>query len=97
LFEFPGGAGGTDQVKVTGIDTTADYLDAKIVGGTGIGTTVLTPGANEDLEISLSSPPLSGPGNPNVIPIVGTVGQTWYDTVAGIHYICDGGIVWSVV
>jgi len=98
LFEFPGGAGGTDQVKVTGTDTTADYLDAKIVGKAGeIVTTVLNLGANENLEISLASPPLSGLGNPNVVPVVGVLGQTYYDTGAGIHYICDDTGLWSVI
>lgn len=40
------------KAKVTTNDTTTDFLDSKIVAGTGISKTVLNPGANETLEIS---------------------------------------------
>jgi len=52
----PASAGGTDtfKAKVSGTDTTEDFLQAKIVAGTGITISVLNSGANEQLEISSS-------------------------------------------
>jgi len=41
-----------EKVGITAADTTPDYLNAKVVGGTGIGTAVLGAGGNEDLQIN---------------------------------------------
>lgn len=38
--------------KVSATDTTTDYLNSKIVAGTGISKVILNPGANETLQIS---------------------------------------------
>ncbi|MDD5342779.1 MAG: tail fiber domain-containing protein [Patescibacteria group bacterium] len=47
-----GGAGGTDElVKVSSNDTTAGYLNGKLVAGTNITLTELNNGANETLRI----------------------------------------------
>lgn len=40
------------KVKVSSADTTADFLENKLVAGTGITLTKLNPGADEDLEIA---------------------------------------------
>lgn len=47
-------AGGSSdhKVAITGADTTADYLNAKISGSSGITLSVLNPGANEVLQIA---------------------------------------------
>ena len=42
------------KVKVSSADTTADFLENKLVAGTGITLTKLNPGADEDLEITSS-------------------------------------------
>jgi len=39
------------KVKVSSADTTADFLENKLVAGTGISIAKLNPGADEDLEI----------------------------------------------
>lgn len=49
-----------ELVKITASDTTTGYLDAKLVEGTGITTTVLNPGASETLEVSVNSTFLDG-------------------------------------
>ena len=41
-----------EKVGITAADTTPDYLNAKVVAGTGIGTAVLGAGGNEDLQIN---------------------------------------------
>jgi hypothetical protein len=51
------GAGGTgvdEKVKVSGDDTTTGFLEQKVVAGSGIALATLNPGADEDLEISVS-------------------------------------------
>lgn len=40
------------KVKVSSADTTADFLENKLVAGTGISIAKLNPGADEDLEIT---------------------------------------------
>jgi len=56
-------------VKVSAADTTADYLNPKISGGTGITTAILNPGANEQLEVSLTPGAyVSGSGTTGTIP-----------------------------
>lgn len=42
------------KLKVSSADTTADFLENKLVAGTGITLTKLNPGADEDLEITSS-------------------------------------------
>jgi len=52
-----GGSGSTDtdeKVKVSSDDTTAAYLDTKIVAGVGVRLAVLNDGANESLQIYLA-------------------------------------------
>jgi hypothetical protein len=44
--------GDSATVKVTGADTTADYLASKLSAGTGIVLTTLNPGGDEIIEIS---------------------------------------------
>ena len=47
------GSGGTDElVKASPTDTTAAYLNTKIAAGSNISLNLLTPGANEAVEIS---------------------------------------------
>jgi len=41
-----------EKVKVSSADTTAEYLESKIVAGSGIGITKLNPGGRESLEIT---------------------------------------------
>jgi len=49
-----------ELVKVTGADTTAGNLAAKVVAGAGIALTTLNPGANEQLQISATGGPAAG-------------------------------------
>lgn len=49
-----GGGADTFKAKVSGTDTTEDFLSGKIVAGTGITISVLNAGANEQLEIASS-------------------------------------------
>jgi hypothetical protein len=50
---LPIGAGSTDElVKVSSVDTLADYLNSKLVAGTNIVLTIVNPGGNEQIEIS---------------------------------------------
>ena len=43
-------------VKVSNADTTASYLENKLIAGTGISVTKLNPGANEQLRVAYSGP-----------------------------------------
>lgn len=52
-FEIGAGGGGGTTVKVTSSDTTAGYLNDKVVVGDGLETSVVSPGGNEDLQIDL--------------------------------------------
>lgn len=63
LFSFDTGTGGGDTVKVSGVDTTADYLSAKLVAGAGISLAVVNPGANEDVQITATGGTPTGYGN----------------------------------
>jgi hypothetical protein len=54
-FAFPG------FVTITVADTTGSYLGTKLVAGTGITKTVLSPGGNETLEIKTSGPTMPAP------------------------------------
>lgn len=96
LFSFDAGSGGGDTVKVTGADALAEYLDDKLNAGGGISLTVLNPGGTEQLQVAATNAPLSGIVPPHGA-VTGNMGQTYYDTVALIHYICDGGNAWSVI
>jgi hypothetical protein len=42
----------SDKVKVSGSDTTTNYLGSKLSAGTGIALTTVNPGANEVIQIS---------------------------------------------
>jgi len=54
-------AGASDhKVLVDGADTTADYLAAKIVAGTGVSLTILNPGGNEEIQINNTGVPVAG-------------------------------------
>ena len=48
-------AGLSPRVRVSSADTTADFLDNKVVEGTRVGTEVLNPAANEQLQLSIST------------------------------------------
>jgi len=53
LLLLAGGGAMTDEnVKVSAADTTAGPLNSKVAAGTNVSTTILNPGANEQLEIS---------------------------------------------
>lgn len=43
------------KAKVSGADTTTDFLASKIIGASGISIATLTPGGNERLQISLTA------------------------------------------
>jgi len=57
-YSTSGGSSSDELVKVTAADTTPDYLNPKIAGGSDVTTgsivttAILNPGADEDLEIS---------------------------------------------
>lgn len=56
LTSLEGGGGATFNVKVSANDTTAGFLEDKIVGASGkIAISTLNDGANEDLQISIGS------------------------------------------
>lgn len=56
LFFTSGGAATPDEkVKVSGADTTADFLNAKIVAGAGMTLNILNTGANEQMELVSTS------------------------------------------
>ena len=52
LLAGMGAASSDHKVKVHSVDTTPDFLAAKLVAGTGITLTTLNPGANEQLRIA---------------------------------------------
>ena len=53
---FPGGGGGADELaKVSSNDTTAGYLNGKLVAGTGITFTENNNGSNETLGIAIGN------------------------------------------
>ena len=53
---FPGGGGGADELaKVSSNDTTAGYLNGKLVAGSGISLTENNDGGNETLGIAVSN------------------------------------------
>lgn len=47
-------SGGTGQMKVSADDTTANYLENKLVAGTGISLTVQNPAGNENILVAVS-------------------------------------------
>lgn len=47
----------TGKVKITAADTTADYVANELVAGSNIAFTVISPGADEKLQIAASSVP----------------------------------------
>lgn len=49
-----GGSPTDEKVAVSSGDTTPGYLEQKLVAGAGITLTKLTPGGDEDLEVSLA-------------------------------------------
>lgn len=68
--EFIAASGVVDSLKtkVSSDDTTEDFLDAKIVGGTNISVTTVSGGGNEHLEVSLNRQvKVMGIGDANVI------------------------------
>ena len=58
-----GGAGDIKDVKISSDDTTAGYLEDKVVAGTDIDITVLSPGGNETLEITSTASGGGGGGD----------------------------------
>jgi hypothetical protein len=54
INDVSGGAMVDEKVKVSGDDTTTGFLEQKVVAGSGIAIATLDPGADEDLEISVS-------------------------------------------
>ena len=52
---FPGGGGSDELAKVSSNDTTAGYLNGKLVAGTGISLTENNNGSNETLGIAVSN------------------------------------------
>ena len=47
-------SGGTGQIKVSADDTTINYLENKLVAGTGIALTVQNPAGNENILVAVS-------------------------------------------
>lgn len=45
----------SDRIKITSADTTANYLNSKLVAGSNVSLTVLNPGVNETLSIATTS------------------------------------------
>lgn len=58
-LEFQTNSTTDEQVKVSANDTTAGYLEDKLLGGSGITATKLNPGSDEDLELSVDSTVIS--------------------------------------
>ena len=52
---FPGGGGSDELAKVSSNDTTAGYLNGKLVAGTGISLTENNNGSNETLGIAIGN------------------------------------------
>lgn len=54
IVNIPASSGGAsdNKVKITGTDTTADYLDASIDEGEGINLSILNSGADESIQVS---------------------------------------------
>jgi len=78
-------------VKVSAADTTANYLNPKINAGTGITTSILNPGANEQLDIAVTAGAyISGSGTN------GTVPKFTAATVIGDSIITESGAVITV-
>jgi len=74
-----GGTGGTDELlKVSSVDTTAGYLQAKISAGSNISLTKLNPGANEQLQIAF----VGTLGEINTVSTVGTGASLYKDKVS---------------
>jgi len=57
LLEGSGITSSDEQVKVSIDDTTAGFLEDKLVAGSGIDVTVLNDGGNEQIEVSASGLP----------------------------------------
>lgn len=55
-----GGGSDTKDVKVSSDDTTAGYLEGKILAGANIGITVTSPGGDEKLQVTASGFSISG-------------------------------------
>ena len=53
LVDIQGGMTATNRTVISAADTTAGFLDDKIVGGDSITTTILNPAGDEDLEIKV--------------------------------------------
>lgn len=47
-------SGGTGEIKVSSDDTTPNYIESKLVAGTGISLTTQNPGGNENILIAVS-------------------------------------------
>lgn len=58
LVVTPPAPGSDVYAKVTITDTTADYLDGKILAGSFLAKTILSPGANEKLRLNVNLPSL---------------------------------------
>jgi hypothetical protein len=76
---IPAGAG-DEFVKVSAADTTAGRLDTKTTAGNGITLTILSPGANESLEIAVDEASVDhnslnnlAVGDPHTQYVLGTV------------------------
>jgi|GEM_PF-6455432 len=85
LFAPTGGGSIGDTVKVSLDDTTAGYLNGKLVAGSGISLTEVDPGSNETLEISATggSGDVVGPGSAtddNVAKFDGSTGKIIKDS-----------------
>ena len=64
-----------EKVKVSATDTTTDYLSNKVVGASDeITLTILSPTANEDLEIGFADNPII-PGSEGITIPTGTTGE----------------------
>jgi len=73
------GASTDEKVKASSADTTTGYLTNKIASGTNVTKTIINPGANEQVQLSVASAAPSGGAS-------GDLGGTYPSpTVAAIH------------
>ena len=82
----------SNLVQVTAADTTAGYLNAKVVGGDGITTSVLNPAGDEDLNLAIDLTDTNifknasaGVGDAGIAPVLDAAGRL-DTTITGATY-----------
>ena len=95
------GTGTDEKVKVSSDDTTANYLENKIVAGNGVAITTLSGGGNETLSIAVTNTGTAGtPGAPGAAGAPGSNTLLLYDNsifkVTGSAISFEGGLDVSI-